>query len=325
MIYINFSQNGGVKQFSEIISKNDASSKIFNLGLNYYQNFKDIINLYKKNNIVFCGNNIVIYLFLIFYVLPFRKRNKIILINHDHRLRKGSKFKGKLLYYLCEIFFNFFDLVIIHENSTPKAKKILERKNALYLHMPVHGINKDYFVKKKCRDENLYDILFFGRLDEDYKNLDFLTLSISKLPKIRLLIAGSGNIKTNTKNIIDSSPNITLINRFIGDYELGDFFSQSSFLILPYLDATQTTLLDLSGYYRTPIILSDLSIFNNNNNISRSIIINCQDYEFFKKDIVEALNIDNDKYNKMSENSYLWYKKSECSWGDYISTLKSRM
>jgi starch synthase len=100
--------------------------------------------------------------------------------------------------------------------------------------------------------------LFFGRI-EPYKGLNILIESmkviIKSFPEFKLLIAGSGELPLIPDSL---KKNLIVINRFINDDEIKYIFESSSFLVLPYLSATQTGVIPIASSFRIPTIVSNV-------------------------------------------------------------------
>jgi glycosyltransferase involved in cell wall biosynthesis len=123
-------------------------------------------------------------------------------------------------------------------------------------------------------------ILFFGRIDK-YKGLDILMKThIESKIEIPLVIAGSGNFWFN----IPTNSNIRLINRYILDEELSQLFKNAKICVLPYISITQTSLISIPFYFKTPVILSDIPSFRFIGEKAKSLICDFEDpQDYFQK------------------------------------------
>lgn len=110
-------------------------------------------------------------------------------------------------------------------------------------------------------DKKTINFLFFGRI-EKYKGIQLLAKAYKELVQthslnITLTIAGSGNLaeyREEFRNI----PNVTIINRYIPDNEIGQYFSiPNTIVVLPYIDASQSGVIPIALEYNTPIIASE--------------------------------------------------------------------
>ena len=152
-------------------------------------------------------------------------------------------------------------------------------------------------------DKNKLNFLFFGRIEE-YKGLRVLAEAYKKLSEenenVTLTIAGSGDFSKYEEDFKDIR-NVTIINRYIKDEEVGSFFDGSNVVtILPYLDATQSGVIPIALEYNTPIIASDTGgIREQLNNGRIGILFNSGDstelYEKMKQLIVNKEIISEEK------------------------------
>ena len=104
------------------------------------------------------------------------------------------------------------------------------------------------------------NLLFFGLIRE-YKGLDILLEAFRDLPdEYNLIIAGEpyGSFD-KYRSLIDSCPGkerIHLIQRYIPDAEVKDFFSAADVTVLPYRSATQSGVGSASYHFEVPMIVT---------------------------------------------------------------------
>ena len=99
-------------------------------------------------------------------------------------------------------------------------------------------------------------ILFFGRITE-YKGLDVLLkafqLLVKTQPRVQLQIVGDGSLRPY-KRLLRSTPNVTVVNRWVGDSEVASYFRNASILVLPYTSASQSGVIAVAAALATPVI-----------------------------------------------------------------------
>lgn len=103
--------------------------------------------------------------------------------------------------------------------------------------------------------------LFFGSI-KDYKRPDlFIKMANHFSRKANFIIAGfsSKDIWDNLSKMIES--NILCHIHFVDNSEISSYFLQSDFIVLPYMDATQSGPLLIAYNYDLPIIASKLPYF----------------------------------------------------------------
>lgn len=136
-----------------------------------------------------------------------------------------------------------------------KSKTQIMRLGA---HVPIVEEKKP---KELIMDSNERYFLFFGSI-EKYKNIIGLLRSYDKFPykeKIKLLIAGKGQLSENEQNMINTmGKSVILMNRFIEDGEMIYLFKRALVTILPYIEASQSGVLAMGYYFGVPTIVSNL-------------------------------------------------------------------
>lgn len=305
---INFSSNGGIKQFTDHLLKNCFD----NIEIINTNNLKEIFFYIRSNKetatFLFTNNNLKIYLCLFFMKFD------SILILHDHILRNNSNIREKLLHYFVFKNIDKFKKVIIHENDKNLLKKY---PNMKYLKMPYHSTIKENNSLEKIH------LLFFGRI-EKYKNLDILIKSFKDEDinnKFNLIIAGKGLINENMQEIIEKT-NITLINQFIDDTLRDILIDWSHYFILPYDSITQTGIVDLAGSYEKPSIVSNITGFKSYNSKIFKNILNINSQESFNNDLLEIYDDFFINYKYAQKEAYEIFQKSNNEWKNYKSFLE---
>jgi glycosyltransferase involved in cell wall biosynthesis len=130
----------------------------------------------------------------------------------------------------------------------------------LHLFMSYRRSNELDIMDLKIR----YDpfLLFFGRL-EKYKGIDTLLeaheiFSKSRrsddLSEVRLVLAGPGTIPPSKTISLPST--VEFRNRLIQDGESMNLFSNCSLVVLPYSDATQSSLIASAYYFSKSVIVT---------------------------------------------------------------------
>jgi glycosyltransferase involved in cell wall biosynthesis len=117
-------------------------------------------------------------------------------------------------------------------------------------------------------------LLFFGYVRK-YKGLDLLLDAmpdiIKEIPEVRLLIVGEfyDNPSTYLDKIkeLGISNNVKLVNKFVPNEEVVEYYLASDLNILPYRSATQSGILNVSYGFLKPVLVTNvggLSEFVNN-------------------------------------------------------------
>lgn len=99
-------------------------------------------------------------------------------------------------------------------------------------------------------------LLFFGRITE-YKGIDVLLDAFrivrTKVPGARLLVVGRGDL-SRYKSALINCGEVTVVNRWVDDTEVPNFFEQADVVVLPYLDASQSGVIPLAYAFGLPVV-----------------------------------------------------------------------
>lgn len=110
--------------------------------------------------------------------------------------------------------------------------------------------------KIKTSNDKFKNILFFGRISP-YKGIEYLLEAMKKvhevLPDVTLTIAGGGKLYFDYTPY-DSLDYVTLINRYVGMEELAQLLYDSSVVVCPYTDATQSGVIMTAFSMCKPVI-----------------------------------------------------------------------
>ena len=169
---------------------------------------------------------------------PYLRRYKIGFTVHDPVLHSGEG--GFFRSWIQKKLIGMADILFVHGE---------ENRNNLMQNFDVDTakIYKIPYAHLLCPNnapkfEQENRILFFGRFKR-YKGLEFLLKAFKqaepRIPGYRLVIRGQGD-PIDVPSIIKSMPNVDLENRFVPHNELPELFAGARFVVLPYLDATQS-------------------------------------------------------------------------------------
>lgn len=192
------------------------------------------------------------------------KAKKIITV-HDPIPHSGSFFKNKLIWIAEKKDLKKADELIILSNIFKKYMIETYNKSSDNIHVIPHGAFVYYKNKQANNYIDIYDndkinFLFFGRI-EPYKGLNILAKAYRKISKkyknVSLTVVGSGDFSPY-KNEYKDLVNFRLINRWIDDSEIGSFFCGKNIVtVLPYLNATQSGVINIAMMYKSLIIASN--------------------------------------------------------------------
>ena len=122
------------------------------------------------------------------------------------------------------------------------------------------------FLNNLGLDPRKKTLLFFGLIRE-YKGLKVLIEAFGQLDdSFQLIIAGECYEREQEyMDAINSNPlskNIIMVNEFVNDEQVPDYFSAADAVILPYLNATQSGVTAIALHFNTPVIASKVGGLN---------------------------------------------------------------
>lgn len=175
-------------------------------------------------------------------------------------------------------------------------------------------------------------LLFFG-LVRKYKGLDFLIRALpavcDNLDHVQLYIVGDfGDMREHYQSLIESegvAQNIVIKDGYLPDKEVEPYFAACNLVVLPYISATQSAIVQVAFGFEKPVIVTDVGgLPDVVTNGKTGYIVESQN----ARQIAEAV-ITYFKENKENEFSENIRKESyRFSWdrmSDVISSLKQEI
>lgn len=196
------------------------------------------------------------------YVFTRRIRKPLITTVHDVNQHMGEG--NPIKYILDKFVIQESDKLIVLSKKFIKelSAKYKKRQEDIYY---IPHANFSIYVPdgyKPDFDNINHKILFFGRIHK-YKGLEVLLKAMcivkEAIPDIRLVIAGNGNVTSEEKNLIVKLGDAIVDNiRWISDDEIGSFFEDIDFTVLPYIEASQSGVIPLSYSFGKSVVASDV-------------------------------------------------------------------
>jgi alpha-maltose-1-phosphate synthase len=259
------------------------------------------------------------YSYLFFLFVPFikLKRKPIYWTMHDVDIRQTSPgIRGELesiqVRLLCQNGWlsRKVDAIIVHGAKLKAvliSRGISEKKIVVIPHFD-YGYLLPLFSKLDSHDSYEY-VLLFGKI-KPYKGVEILLEAARMVRKklgnkFRVLIAGKGNRSyLDTMLRIDDLEYIQIQNRYIPDFEIPKLFKNAKFLVLPYIDASQSGVVSLAYTFSKPVIVSNVgSIAEYVEPGITGLIFESGDTEQLSN-YIEELVLNNDKCIEMGKNAY---------------------
>jgi len=197
----------------------------------------------------------------------------------------GAKFLNIPVFYICHniiphekkfgdrflthIAFRFVNAFIVQSKAV--LEDLLEvRKKALYqmVYHPIYTIfpagTDKTAAQKKLHIQKGRVILFFG-IVRKYKGLDILIRAMpSVLAKMDVRLIVCGEFYEDRQEYFELAAdlgiqeNIRFEDRFVPNEKVGLYFSAADLVVLPYISATQSGIVQLAYYYNKPVIVTDV-------------------------------------------------------------------
>lgn len=255
---------------------------------------------------------------LTYFVSTLALRKKMLLVVHDPFLHSGEDF--------------FIDRVLRKIHFSLIRQKILLNENQKNEFIAHYNYNpKDihtsflsvYDFLNYCKtnesvDSGNFNILFFGRISP-YKGIKFLLdafvdiLLTKKYPDITLTIAGSGNFDFEIEHYRKYSE-IRILNEYIYPENLANLIFNSSVVVCPYIDATQSGVVMSAYAFKKPVIVTNVGgLPEMVKDRSTGIIIEPKNSEAITNAILELYN-NSYLLEIMSQNIEKLYFSGEKSW-----------
>lgn len=251
-----------IQRFSQLINleKTYVINGVRNLNIikKLSASFK-IHKIIKKINpdLIIIDNYMLTYLFS---ALTFRK--KTLLIVHDPFLHTGENFLVDK--YLRKLYFSLVKNKMLLNKNQKEAFTEFYKEKSNTIHTSFLSVYEylTFFSGYNDFEKDDFNVLFFGRISP-YKGIKYLLdafvkiLSSDKKRKITLTIAGSGDFDFDISKY-ENYHQITIVNRFILPEELAKLISQSSVVICPYTDATQSGVIMSAYAFKKPVIATNV-------------------------------------------------------------------
>lgn len=195
------------------------------------------------------------------------KRTKVVCIADNivpHEKRIGDA-------YLTRYFLKYIDgCVTMSRSVLEDLNRISPSTKAVYSPHPLYDNYGVRLPKKEARkslgiDEDQKTILFFGFI-RHYKGLDILLEAMSR-PEVRelgikLLVVGEyyedGSVYQSLIEELDLQDSLLLHTEFVPNDQVGQYFSASDLVVLPYRSATQSGITQVAYSFSVPMLVTNV-------------------------------------------------------------------
>ncbi|MBD5524284.1 MAG: glycosyltransferase [Lachnospiraceae bacterium] len=203
-----------------------------------------------------------------FLLTHFMGRQKIVFICHNvfpHERFPMDRFLTKLA-------LKRGDHYIVHaREEASELEKI--KKNPDYVVTPhptynafrFEGMSKAQARERLHVEQDEHVLLFFGYVRE-YKGLKYLLRAMPAIlredSKVRLLVVGEfGSDRDDYQALIDESgvgEHVNVVDSYTPDREVEKYFAAADLVVLPYISATQSGIVQIAYGFTKPVIVTEV-------------------------------------------------------------------
>lgn len=195
------------------------------------------------------------------------KVTKIIAVVHNlmpHERHTGDCFLSKYFMKYMDGFIAMSESVLHDLSSFDRNKPKVFSPHPLYDNFGIKK-SKEEALKSLGLDTSCYYMLFFGIIRK-YKGLDLLLEAFADKRlnngKIKLIVAGefyednASYLELIRKNKLQDA--IILVNHFIPDTEVVNYFCAADIVVQPYKHATQSGVTQIAYHFDKPMLVTDV-------------------------------------------------------------------
>lgn len=183
-------------------------------------------------------------------------RQKLVITLHDPIPHSSATYKMEE--YNRKVAFRVFNKFILLNKAQEKdfiTAYGLNKNRVTVFHSSLSAYNYLHIYDTHVENIRPY-ILFFGNITA-YKGLEYLFDAMVKVhdtvPGIRLIAAGRGNYYFDISKY-SGMPYIEIMNKFINDDELATLVDNSQFVVIPYVEATQSGVVMTAYAFNKPCV-----------------------------------------------------------------------
>jgi glycosyltransferase involved in cell wall biosynthesis len=162
-------------------------------------------------------------------------------------------------------------------------------------------------------DENERSVLFFGRI-WPYKGLEYLVkaepLISETVENVEITIAGKGEDLERYRRLMRDPERFSVINSRVSDEERASLFQRSAVVVVPYVSATQSGVVQVAHSYGKPVVATSVGALPEYVDHGRTGLLVPPRDERALADAVVRLLQDSQLRHTMGENGKRQLKKS---------------
>jgi len=195
----------------------------------------------------------------LFALLAVHKRIGLINTVHDAVIHPGYNLKS-LRYWIMNIIRRMADMQIVHGKNI-KEKLIEQGFKSEKIAIVQHGSYTFYRRWASNVAEEPSTVLMFGKIHE-YKGIEYLIeaepLISAKVPGVKIAIVGAGPYWEKLEPLIKNPDRFELNIRTVMDEEIADIFQRAAVVVLPYVEASQSGVLNIAYAFGKPVVVTNV-------------------------------------------------------------------
>ncbi|VAW54788.1 hypothetical protein MNBD_GAMMA06-608 [hydrothermal vent metagenome] len=243
---------------------------------------------------------------LLLFTLPLlAKKFNVVATIHDATSHPGSD-KNLRKHLERQVVVRHAKYIFVHRDVI--RTQFLELNPAIDKSQVLITPHGDYDFFRNINSSNTTEepdtILFFGRISV-YKGLIHLTEAVTlirnKHPNLKIIIAGNGELGEQVQQALQDDI-YEVHNRFIGDEEVPTFFNRARLLVLPYIEASESGVIQVGKAFNMPIISTQVGGIPEAVIDGKTGIIVPPGNPQALANAIDLLLTDKNKYNEIKQN-----------------------
>ncbi len=222
---------------------------------------------------------------------------------------------------LNSYFGNSMDMIVTFSEAVANQIKKTIKKKVLKGFHPIPSEKKfEISNTSHCFISESSYVLFFG-LIRKYKGLETLIESMKYNHSFKLLIVGEFyDDKKKYLKLIEKlklKERIDIVDKFVTNDEIKNYFLKSKAVILPYKTASQSGVISLAYLFERPIVVSNLEGLTSYVKDDRSGVV----FNNTAKDLASAINVVLNKKNNAHFSKNIGENKKKYSWNKFADEI----
>lgn len=253
-------------------------------------------------------------------------RKKLILTVHDPF--PHSCVKSKIELFVRNISLRVINKFILLNDEQKldfiRVYKIKERGKNVYL----SKLGRYEYLQACATGVNIVPqkyILFFGSI-ASHKGLDYLFEAMEMVhhqhPDCKLVVAGRGDFYFDITPYL-SKEYFDIRNRFIPVEELADLIRSCQFVVVPYIDATQSGVIMSAFAFNKPCVVTNVGALPSMVKNDKFGCVVASKNHILLSEAISSLLSDPERIKQLSDNIREFYEDGGDSWSDISKGMKT--